>query len=69
MDGVSYHFACYGSLGWMAGKTWSPRHETAPGRLVSLAHLLCRYVEATETERGGLECEIRETGEWFRALT
>jgi hypothetical protein len=45
MDGVNYHFATYGrGIGSMAAKTWSPNPETAPGKLVSLSHLLHQYV-------------------------
>jgi hypothetical protein len=59
LDGVSYHFACHGpGVGYMAGKTWSPGPQTAPGTLVGLAHLLFQYTEATDLSRRELIGEI-----------
>jgi hypothetical protein len=68
-DGVTYHFACHDlGVGFMAGKTWSPNRQTAPGRLVAFSHLLYRYVEQDEAERTRLADEIQQAAEWFRRL-
>lgn len=67
LDGVTYHFACHGAgVGWMAGKTWSPDSQTAPGRLVALSHLLYRYVEVSEEERTGLARDVQDAADWFQ---
>jgi hypothetical protein len=69
LDGVTYHFACHGpGFNWMAGKTWSPEPQTAPGKLVALGHLLYQYVERDEPERSVLANEIRQAADWFRDL-
>lgn len=69
LDGVTYHFACHGpGVGFMAGKTWSPDSTTAPGRLVTLSHLLYRYVEETDAVRHDLVGEILQSAAWFRDL-
>lgn len=66
VDGDSYHFAYSGDDGArMAGRTWSPEHDTAPGRLVSLSHLLRKYVESDEAERPGQLDLIRRYLDWF----
>jgi hypothetical protein len=65
-DGETYHFTCWErGMGCMAGRTWSPEPETAPGRLVALSHLLSRYVVADDEQRTGLSDEIRQSVEWF----
>jgi hypothetical protein len=63
LDGVRYHF----SFRRMAGQTWSPRERTAPGRLVSLSHLLYQFVEE-ENGRDRIEDEIRAAAMWFKGL-
>jgi hypothetical protein len=69
LDGVTYHFACHGpGVGLMAGETWSPDSQTAPGKLVALSHLLYRYVEETDAGRSGLIGEIQQAVDWFRVL-
>lgn len=69
LDGVTYHFACHGpGTQIMAGKTWSPRGQTAPGKLVALSRLLYRYVEETDTGRCELAESIRQATAWFKAL-
>ena len=68
-DGVNYHFETHGGgVGFMSGKTWSPRPDTAPGKLVELCSLLLRYTKADEASRPKLLDEIRELGEWLRAV-
>lgn len=70
LDGVTYHFACRGAeVGFMAGKTWSPRSETAPGKLVALCHLLFRYVVENDMERRKLVGEIDQAAAWFKILS
>jgi hypothetical protein len=66
VDGDTYHFASSDGGGRdMAGWTWSPDHDTAPGRLVSLSHLLRKYVESDEAERPGRLDLIRRYLDWF----
>jgi hypothetical protein len=65
MDGETYHFACgANNVGWMAGKTWSPDPDTAPGRLVALCHLLYDYVELGEIQSDLLQ-KFHDAAEWF----
>lgn len=69
MDGVTYHFASqWPGARFMAGMTWSPDKQTAPGKLVALSHLLCQYTEATDTERRKLVGAIHQAAAWFGVL-
>ena len=68
-DGVTYHFAAWApGVGFMAGNTWSPGSQTAPGKLVALSQLLYQYVENTDTGRRELIGEILQAAAWFRGL-
>lgn len=64
LDGVSYHFTLRGK----AGRTLSPRPQTAPGRLVELSHALRAYVEASDAARSAIGDAILMNVEWFRQL-
>jgi hypothetical protein len=69
LDGVKYHFSFMSlARGPMAGKIWSPEEETAPGRLVSLSHVLCDFVRASPTERESVLVKVRELIGWFEEL-
>ena len=64
-DGIGYHFSCRR----MAGKTWSPDKESAPGKLVALGHLLADYVESDYSRRVAVADDIRKHVDWFKELS
>lgn len=47
LDGVTYHF----SNGTMAGTTWSPDSDTAPGKLVEVGYALRKLIQADESAK------------------
>jgi hypothetical protein len=52
----------------MAGKIWSPKEDSAPGRLASLSHLLRDFVCRPAEERDQMLRQIRERIAWFEAV-
>lgn len=57
LDGVTYYF----DADSMSAQTWSPRPDSAPGRLVTLAELLRRYAEEGGSDE--LAEQIRDAAE------
>jgi hypothetical protein len=69
LDGVSYHFWMHQSVqGPMSGYTWSPRPETASGRLVVFSETLRGYILAPESKRATLGRRIEEQSAWFQSM-
>lgn len=68
LDGVRYHFTFRGPAGWLAGQTWSPAPDSAPGHLVTVSRLLRDYARAEKTEHDSLTDRLRTELEWFNTL-
>jgi len=65
LDGETFHFFCQGG---MEGKTWSPKQNTAPGKLASISLLLREYALATGSSRSVFSQKIRTEIAWFRSV-